>query len=570
MKVSDYIVKFLVEKNITDVFGYPGGMVTHLMDSLDKYKGQINAHANYHEQASAFSACGYAQIALKPGVAYATSGPGAANLITGICNAYFDSIPTIFISGQVNTYELKNELEVRQKGFQETDIISIIKSVTKYAICVKNEKDIKYELEKAYYFANQGRKGPVVLDIPMNIQRAEVNVEELRPFIHTVEKKNSKKKNFEILISQISKSKRPCILIGSGIRNSGMTEEFRKLCSGLGIPTVCSMVAIDTLPTEFIYNFGFIGAYGNRIGNFILAKSDLIIALGTRMDIRQVGSKVENFAQKATLIRIDIDKNELENKIKNDEIQINMNLSEFIPYLNKNIEMNIKDRFIIWNSICNKIKGLLEDIDIQNANRIIKKISENALDDSIITTDVGQNQVWVAQSFIIKGKQRMLFSGGHGAMGYSLPAAIGAYYASKKQVICFNGDGGIQMNIQELQFIVRENIPIKIVVLNNSSLGMIRHFQEMYFNSNYMQTQSEKGYTVPNFEKLSYAYGLVYKKIINIDDISNIKFNDNIPTIIEVVLENKTYLYPKLAMNKLNQDQEPSLERELYNYIMKL
>lgn len=570
MKVSDYIVKFLIEKNITDVFGYPGGMVTHLMDSLDKYKIQINAHVNYNEQAAAFSACGYAQIALKSGVAYATSGPGATNLITGICNAYFDSIPTIFITGQVNTYEMKNELGVRQRGFQETDIISIIKSVTKYAVCVKNEKDIKYELGKAYYIANQGRKGPVLLDIPMNIQRAEVSVEELSQFIPNIDMKNSKKRNYEILMNQINKSKRPCILVGSGVRNSGMTEEFRKLCNVLGIPTICSMISIDTLPTECIYNFGFVGSYGNRCSNFILAKSDLIIALGTRMDIRQVGSKVENFAQNATLVRIDIDENELKNKIKNDEIQINMDLSRFIPYLNKNIEANIKDRFIIWNSTCNKIKEILDEVDIQNANRIIKKISENVLEDSIITTDVGQNQVWAAQSFIIKDKQRMLFSGGHGAMGYSLPAAIGAYYASKKQVICFNGDGGIQMNIQEIQFIVRENIPIKIVVLNNSSLGMIRQFQEMYFNSNYVQTQSEKGYTVPNFQKLAYAYGLGYEKIIDIEDVSSIKFNDGIPAIIEVVLETETYLYPKLAMNKLNQDQEPSLERELYNYIMKL
>ena len=570
MRVSDYIVEFLIEKSITDVFGYPGGMVTYLMDSFDKYKEKIQAHVNYHEQASSFAACGYAQTTQKPGVAYATSGPGATNMITGICNSYFDSIPTIFITGQVNTDECMNGLLVRQKGFQETNIISLVNDVTKYAVYINDAKDIKYHLEKAYYLCLNGRPGPVLLDIPMNIQRSEVNPDELRSYNIELEANDIKQEEYRIILDKIKEAKRPCILAGAAISNSNMRDEFRELVNKFKIPVVSSMIGVDTLPTDFEYNYGFIGAYGDRYSNFIIAKSDLIISFGSRLDVRQVGSKIENFAPNSKLIRIDIDKNEMSNRLKEDEIQIVADLRNIIPYLNENINTNMKEKFIEWNQVCNKIKNTLKDMDILEPNKIVKKISEDIPNDVIITTDVGQNQVWIAQNFTIKDSQRVLFSGGHGSMGYSLPAAIGAYYGSRKNVICFNGDGGIQMNIQELEFINRERLPIKIIIINNSSLGMIRHFQEMYFESNYVQTKHNWGYSTPNFEKIAYAYNLKYYKISENENINKDIFADENPCIIEVVLSDETYVYPKLSMNKLNQDQEPPLGRNLYNYIMQL
>jgi len=567
MKASDYIVHFLIKKQITDIFGYPGGMVTHLMDSLDKQKDLIASHVNYHEQASAFAACGYAQVSMKPGVAYATSGPGATNLITGICNAFFDNIPTIFLTGQVNTTESKTGLSVRQKGFQETDIISMVKDVTKYAAYVEKAEDLRYHLEKAYYYALEGRPGPVLLDIPMNIQRADLDFEVMNSFNpEIVDKVNY---DIETIINLIQNAKRPCILVGAGIKCSDSVKQFRELAKLYQIPVVSSMLAIDVLTQDSPYNFGFIGAYGMRHANFIIAKSDLILSLGSRLDVRQIGSKKEAFAINAQLIRVDIDPNELTNKIKDNEIQIVADVKDVIADLINKAPKSL-NHDASWLAICQEIKTKLEKIDIRYPNLLLNKISTFIEDDTVITTDVGQNQVWAAQSLLIKENQLVLFSGGHGAMGYSLPAAIGAYYASLKPVVCISGDGGLQMNIQELQFIAREKLPITIILMNNFALGMIRHFQELYFLDNYTQTIENRGYSVPNFKALSTAYGLQYHQVSDLLDIKKDLFSGNEPRLIELVLDRDTYVFPKLEFGKPNQDQEPLLDRDLYNYLMSL
>lgn len=571
MKLSDYIVSMLIEKGITDVFGYPGGMVTHLMDSFDKYKNQIIAHVNYHEQASAFAACGYAQVSHRPGVAYATSGPGATNLITGIANAYFDSIPCVFITGQVNTYESKGDLLVRQKGFQETDIISIVQSITKYVVQINNESDIKYELEKAWHISMEGRPGPVLIDIPMNIQRAEINPEELRGYEIPTSASYNIEEGKQIILDALEQSKQPVILAGHGIACANVVNEFRVFAKNLGIPIVTSMTGKDVIEEEAELNFGFVGAYGNRCANFIISNSDLIISMGSRIDCRQTGSNLKLFAENAKVVRIDVDAGEVTNRIKSEEVDVIASLQELLPVLNAQ-EFKLKDKYARWLNACYTIKQELEHIDAQHENDIIKEFSYIVPDYATITTDVGQNQVWVAQSFAMKDHQKMLFSGGHGAMGYSLPAAIGAYYGSKQNVICFNGDGGLQMNMQELQFIVRENIPIKIVVLNNKSLGMIRHFQEMYFESNFVQTKENKGYTVPEFNKIANAYNLRYIKVDTIEDIPICKdmLEDNKPCFIEISLSDTTYVSPKLAMGRPIHDQDPLLERELFNRLMEI
>jgi acetolactate synthase-1/2/3 large subunit len=574
VKLSDYIVTFLIEKKITDVFGYPGGMVTHLMDSLNKYKDSISAHVNYHEQGSAFCACGYAQISNKPGIAYATSGPGATNLITGIANAYFDSIPCLFITGQVNTYEAKGNTKARQKGFQETDIVSIVKPITKYAVKIENENSIKYELEKAYHISCNGRSGPVLIDIPMNIQRADINPDELKNYIAKSHGQTTCYYEFikKTILEMLKNSKRPVILAGNGVNTANIRDKFREFIDLIGIPVVTSMIGIDVLPNYAINNFGFIGAYGHRKANFIISNSDLIISFGSRIDCRQTGSNLKVFAQNAKIIRLDIDNGELTNKIKDDEISFVVDLKKIISILHTE-EFKLKNNYLKWTKACNKIRKEFKSIGgLEYENNIIKEFSYKVPDNSIITTDVGQNQVWVAQSFVLKKDQRMVFSGGHGAMGYSLPAAIGAYYANKKNVICFNGDGGLQMNIQELQFIAREEIPIKVVLLNNNSLGMIRHFQEMYFDSNFVQTKKEGGYTTPDFQKVAIAYGLRYVNINSIEEVSKCEnlLEDNKPCFIEINLSDTTYLYPKLAMGRPIHDQDPLLERSLFNRLMEI
>lgn len=568
MKASDFVVEYLIEKKITDVFGYPGGMVIHLMDSFSKYEHKIKAHVTYNEQGAAFAACGYAQVTGKPGVAYATSGPGATNLITGICNAYMDSIPTIFITGQVNSFEQKGNMNVRQRGFQETDIVSMVKGITKYAVKINDADKLKECLDRAFYESLNGRMGPVLLDMAMDVTRTDIDVNKLKGWIpcNYEEKNMLSEKSLQRIVSAITGAQRPVVLLGNGIDRAKDNTSWKNMLNHIGVPVVSSMIAVD-IQTELDNYFGFIGAYGDRTANFIVAKSDLVIAIGSRLDVRQVGAKRENFAPNSKIFRIDIDAGELEYKVHNDEVDIVADSYLALQCICKEWS-RIKPDYSSWRKTCGVIYKELHGHDDKNYNDFVRKISGLIGNNSVITTDVGQNQVWVAQSFDVKDGQRILFSGGHGAMGYSLPAAIGACIGSGKRTYCFTGDGGLQMNIQELQFINREKLPITIILFNNNALGMIRHFQEMYFHDNYYQTVPSGGYDNPDFEKLSKAYGFDYKQIKETDD--NISFDIDKPTFIEVVLNDKTYVFPKLEFGKPNQDQEPLLDRKLFNKLMEL
>lgn len=567
MKISDYIVEYLIEKGVTDVFGYPGGMVTHLMNSFNKYKDKISTHLTYHEQGAAFAACGYSQASNKLGVAFATSGPGATNLVTGICNAYFDSIPVLFITGQVNTFESKGNKKIRQCGFQETDIISMVRGVTKYAAYVDAADKIRWYLERAVYEAIHGRKGAVLLDIPMDIMRSDIDIRMLEPYTPE-ESKISEGKISEyvyIIVEALKKAKHPVILIGQGVKLSESTQMVCEFVQKNRIPTVSSMLSVDVIRENSV-NYGFIGAYGTRAANFIVAKSDLVISLGARLDIRQVGKEREKFAPNAKIIRVDIDMDELEYKVHMDEVDIHADVYEILTEL---IKIDIGVDYSEWRHICEFVKSSLYGLDTSEPNICVNSLSKYIPEDTIITTDVGQNQVWVSQSFEIKQGQKILFSGSNGAMGYSLPAAIGAAIATGKVVYSFHGDGGIQMNMQELLTIAREHLPIKIIILNNRALGMIRHFQEMYFEKEYFLTIVGNGYMYPNFEKIADAYGLPYVRIEG-NRQENIKnpFISEGAQIVEVIISTDTYVFPKLEYGKANQDQEPLLNRKLYNLLM--
>ena len=566
MTTADYIVKYLENKGINAIFGYPGGMVTHFMAAAARSE-KLKAYCNYHEQASAFAACGYAQAGDKPGVAFATSGPGATNFITGIAHAYFESVPVLFITGQVNTNEAKVTLKVRQKGFQETDIISMVKDITKYSAYITDANEIKTELDKAFFNMTDRRRGPVLLDIPINIFRTEIEGD-LQGWKEP-ENANENEREYKDKIESILKNaKKPVLLAGNGINMSGLRKEFKELVCKWEIPVVTSMIAVDLLPSDNPYNFGFIGAYGHRHSNMIISQCDLIISMGSRLDFRQTGAKLSEFAKNAKLLRIDTDENELENKIKEDEISVKADLKMILKVLNDS--ENDFERYSNWLEKCNYYKKRLESIDNLQSNNIVMELSRLIPDNCTITTDVGQNQVWTAQSFINKDNQRILFSGGHGAMGFSLPAALGAYYATHKPVYVIVGDGGFQMNIQELQFVVRENIPLKIIVLNNNSLGMIRHFQEMYFDSVFDYTVENKGYTNPDFNKIAEAYGIASYKIETIEQAEQLKaeLTDSKPAFFNVCMGNTTYVYPKLEFGKPIYDQEPAIDRALLQELL--
>lgn len=566
MKISDYVVNFLVEHGVKHAFGYPGGMVTHLMDSFDKYADRIQAHVSYHEQGAAFEACGYAQASGGLGVAYATSGPGATNLITGIADAFFDSIPVLFITCQVNTNEMKGSLSVRQRGFQETDIVSIVKPITKYAVCVTDENRIRSELERAVHEATSGRKGPVLVDIPMNVFRGAVEPEQL-PSFAPESTGGEEIHDFDRIAAMVSSASRPVLLLGNGIKSAGASDLAISLVPKLGIPVVATMLTVDIV-NGMDNGYGFIGAYGSRAANFIIAKSDLVISVGARLDVRQVGARRENFAPGAKLLRFDIDKGELEYRVHNDEVQVCADAEAALSMLDRAFSLQTA-HYDEWMEVCNTIRSKLLGNDTKACNLLVERISEYVPEAAQIVTDVGQNQVWVAQSFKFKRGQRNFTSGGHGAMGYSLPAAIGCYYATGKPTYSFNGDGGFQMNLQELEVIARDKLPIKIVIFNNHALGMIRHFQEMYFESRYAQTTEHGGYAVPNFAGIAAAYGMPYYRIDSVEHIP-CAFTESKAGIFEVDIKENTYVFPKLEFGKPNQDQEPLLDRALYEEIMAL
>jgi len=566
MKVSDYIVSFLKSKGIEHVFGYPGGMVIHIMNSLDIAEG-IEMHVCYHEQAAAFAAEGYARVTGKVGVALATSGPGATNLLTGIGSAYFDSIACMYITGQVNTYESKGEQAVRQIGFQELDIVAIATPITKYAKYVGDASQIKYELQKAFHIAKSGRPGPVLLDLPMNIQRAELEIDELLNFSPVDSKADCKTSDVEYVINVMKQAERPVIVAGGGIRTSNAATELVSFAEKMAVPVVSSLMGLDVLPTEHPLSCGLIGAYGNRYGNFTLANSDLILVLGSRMDTRQTGTNMKSFAREAKIIRVDIDKGELAKELKAGEYAI---YADVLSFLTKGLALltNTQAGHEFWLDTCKKYREVLgRDDDLESPNGFVNAIAQLLPSGAVITADVGQNQMWVAQSLTLKQNQRLLMCGGMGSMGFSLPAAIGASYAAKMPVIAITGDGGLQMNIQELQYLFRENRNVKIIVFNNNALGMIRHFQEMYFDERYTGTIPQGGYSAPDFCKIAEAYGIAFHKITKANELEEIKalIETSSPALIEIVITEKTYVFPKLAINRPIEDQEPLMDRELFN-----
>ena len=574
IKISDYIIEFLLSKNINKTFGYIGGAIAHIYHSIDKYK-EMEIINCIHEQGAGFAAEGYARITGKSGVAFATSGPGATNLITPIGSCYFDSVPTMFITGQVNTYEYKYDKPVRQIGFQETDIVSIIRPIVKYAVMVDKVEDIRYELEKAYYLSQEGRKGPVLVDIPMNIQRTEVDISSLKSFFDSneyfeLENNKKEKNNIAEVINLLKESKRPIVLIGGGVRLSNANVELLNYVEKYSIPVVYSLMGKDAISEDYKYNLGLIGSYGNRYGNLALANSDLILVLGSRLDTRQTGTSLDTFARGAKIIQVDVDKNELGSKIKID-IEINSDVKDFIATLNKyEINIDITEWLKKLKEYKNKFSSTVGfDNNLKIPNYVVSIISKY-LQDEDICVDVGQHQMWTAQSLNIKATQRVLFSGGMGAMGFALPASIGACIGSNKRTVVIAGDGGIQMNIQELEVINRRKLPIKIFVLNNKNLGMVRQFQELYFDKKYLGTIDD--YSVPNFVDITKAYGIKARKIDNISKLEiELKdiFSSNEPELINIELPvEMTTVEPKLIVNKPIEDMHPFISKDELSSLM--
>ena len=575
MKLSDYVIDFIVEQGVSHIFEFIGGAITHLLDSTVD-RDDISCVSVHHEQSGAFAAEAYARINGKLGVAMATSGPGALNMVTGIGSCWFDSVPCLFITGQVNTYEYKFERPIRQIGFQETDIVSVVKPLTKYAEMVTDAGQIRYQLEKAVYLAQSGRPGPVLLDIPMNIQRAQVEPGELESFFDSEEYRSLQREQacsqerLDEIVALIAAAKRPVILAGGGVRTAGAAPELQALVEATGMPVVSSLMGLDAVSHDNPEFMGMIGAYGNRYSNLTLANCDFLLILGSRLDSRQTGTRPDTFARAATKVHVDIDPIELQAKVKVD-IELLCHIKPFLQALNGKLAGLTKPDIAQWLAVIDGYRtkyptrrepGETAAID---PNLFMETLSAACAEGDIITLDVGQNQMWAAQSFRLKKGQRMLISGGMGAMGFALPAAMGAAKAAAPgaRVIAIAGDGGIQVNIHDLDTIVQHRLPVKIVVFNNGCLGMVRQFQDMYFGGR--QQSTVIGYGCPDLVKIAQAYGVPAIRISSGAGAENLlaeALSGEGPAFVEVMLELATCVNPKLVVNRAIEDMSPELGRD--------
>ena len=407
-----------------------------------------------------------------------------------------------------------------------------------------------------------------MLDLPADVQRADIDIQSAPHFECPVVKNNiNVDDTASMIIEAIKAAKHPCILVGNTIKSCGLVEDLKRFIAKVNIPVVFSLPAFDTLPTEHPNNFGFIGANGLRYAGFIAGKCDLLVTLGARLDIRQVSLHRDAFCHQAKIIRVDCDNNELSYKLHEDEVQIKADLRTLLPAMVETAKGSIEKAD--WISVCNTIKIKLNGYDDAEPNTIIKEFSKTIPDDLSVTIDVGQHELWVAQSSMLKDGQQYFMSAGHGSMGYSLPAAIGVYYATKKPVVAYMGDGGLMMNLQEMQFIARENLPVTIVCVDNNALGMIRGFQDANFNKNFFQTTKNSGFTTPDFAKLAEAFSFGFKRLSNAEDIKSFT-PDNAPTFVDLILPEETYLVPAFGKDGLIQDARPYIDRASYNEIMSL
>lgn len=594
MRVCDLVADFILNKaGIKDVFMVSGGGVMFLNDGL-ACNDEINKICCHHEQAATMAAVAYAKYR-GLGCAYVTTGCGGTNSITSVLHAWQDNTPCIFISGQVKRKEASRNCEasVRQLGVQEADIIKIVESITKYSVMVNEEKEIMFHLEKALYLATNGRPGPVWIDIPMDVQSAIVDEDNLAHFEQTELMKKIEANSNEDEIAYIQKSfknaKRPVIVAGQGIRLSNSIDQFEELITKHNIPFVCSRMGFDVLPTEHKLNIGRIGNKGMRSANFAVQNADFVLALGSRLSVSSTGQEYEFFAREAVVVVVDIDTDEhKKNTIRIDK-ELNCDLKSFFGLLDLDEALKYNewaDKCLNWKE---KYPVFLPEYNNTdngiNMYLFVEKLSDYLKDDSVVVSDAGSAVYVPAQGLKYTSKnQRYITSGAQAEMGFTLPGTIGVCVARNNQeAIGITGDGSFQMNIQELQTVVHHGFPIKLFVWNNDGYLSIRASQNKFFNGRLLGTDSTSGVSFPDLKKICNAYGISYFKtdaIDNIDDVINHVLNYNGPAICEVICERDQLVIPNVSSKKLDngklvsspiEDMYPFLPREefLANMIVK-
>jgi acetolactate synthase-1/2/3 large subunit len=563
--VADFISKFLYKK----VFLVTGGACAFMVDAIGQHE-EIEYIPFQHEQSAAMAADAIWRTNAQVGVTMATSGPGATNLITGIACSWFDSIPSFHITGQVNATESASYLgaKVRQAGFQETDIVGMVSSITKLAKQVTSVKDLSETLLQGYKIAISGRRGPVLIDIPMNVQKETMLQEDWLRIIGEFEATNKREieRSYE-LSTILSDSIRPLILLGGGLVSGGRISEVQKWCQENKIPFVTSWSAMSFVDRSDELYLGSIGVYGGRLANWAVQACDYLISLGSRLDNRQRTANPNGFAPFAKKIAFDIDEEELV-KLGSDYEKVVFDLSNIdvltVAKIERKFETWLSNLSLVRQSVSEGMEAACEPGGL-NPYDAVRNVQEKLKNDAIVVSDCGANLCWVYQSFL-PSNQLLFTAAGNSPMGYSLPAAIGASFANpNKQIACFIGDGGLQMNIQELQTVANFELPLKIFIQNNSGYGIIKQFQDSYFESRYHATG--KGYSLPSFEKIAWAYGISYQKCESVSDIRNLVLDLNIPQIIELVIPEGALITPKVEMDRFVHDQFPYVDNPGINLL---
>lgn len=558
---ADLVADFIATKLYPNVFLITGGACAFMVDAVGRNKN-TQFTCFQHEQSAAMAADAVWRTTGKVGATMATSGPGATNLITGIACSWFDSIPSIHFTGQVNQSESRENLgaKVRQAGFQETDIVGMVKSITKWAHKVDSIDDLVKSLNYGLIVSTSGRMGPVLIDIPMNIQKQEVTEAQKKQALQASKKEIELhlKSNREIN-DFFSNSERPLVIIGAGLALSSGVEETQSWCESSGVPYVASWGAATYLDRSKDGYQGTIGVYGSRLANWCVQAADKIVVLGSRLDNRQRTGNPNSFAPFAKILVFDIDKEELKKYKKHKNYKTKrFDLSKSSTLLTQSMG---KFHTRKWNLDILKVKetivsGFESSVVPGELNPYLatQKIQNKFENNSIVVSDCGANLCWIFQPY--KPDSSFLFTaGGNSPMGYSLPAAIGAQISNpEKTVYCFIGDGGLQMNIQELQTVTNYKLPVKIIVQNNFGYGIIKQFQDAYFGSRYFATG--EGYSQPDFKKIAEAYDISYRKITNESELDNFHFSSK-AEIIDLHLPPNALITPKTEMDRFIHDQFP-------------
>jgi len=570
MKLSDFIAQFLYEQGIKHIFVVSGGAIIHCVDSVARHP-EMSYVCVAHEQAAGAAADAYSRIGPALGTAMVTSGPGATNLTTSICNAYFDSIPVLFICGQVTTPRLRPNENLRQKGFQETDIVSLFKSITKYVARVMDPYDIQYEMQKAIYLAKEGRPGPVALDIPDDLQRMDIDVSRLRIFIPVVAQPKDIKGQTETLLSWIRSAKRPVLIYGAGVRIAGTMDAALDFARCFRIPVLLTWGGKDLMAFDDPLNMGGLGVVGPRAGNFAAQNADLIIAIGTRLSQMITGGKTTLFAPRAKKVMVDIDPNELSKFTKNDfslDMTVETGLDHFFEHMRAHAPD--RDHFKGWRE---QIKAWAKKYPVCPAGKyertkhvdghvFVKALSKAALDNDAFITDTGANISWTLQAIEMKKGQRMFSAWNHTPMGYALSASIGAAFACPRRILCLTGDGGLMLNIEEMAAIRRYHLNVKVFIFNNGGHAIQKQTIDTWLNSHYAAVNGATGLSFPDFVKTAEAFGLPAFRIRDHGELDKTMAQVLAvegPVVCDVMIDPDQTIEPMLKFGSGLEDLNPKL-----------